>query len=56
MIEFAEWLPDQPPIASGTITATNVIPAAKGYRSMSSFVEYSNAADSTIKWDFCCKR
>ena len=55
MIEFAEWLPDQPPIASGTITATNVIPAAKGYRSMSSFVEYSNAADSTIKGIFAAK-
>lgn len=55
MIEFSEWLPDQPPIASGTITATNVIPAAQGYRSMPQFVEYSNAADSTIKGIFAAK-
>ena len=55
MIQFSEWLPDQPPIASGTITATNVIPAAQGYRSMSQFVEYSNAADSTIKGIFAAK-
>jgi len=55
MIQFSEWLPDQPPIASGTITATNLIPAAQGYRSMPQFVEYSNAADSTIKGIFAAK-
>lgn len=56
MIQFGEWLPDQPDISNpGVTVATNVIPAAAGYRSMKSFVEYSNAADSTIKGLFAAK-
>lgn len=56
MIVFGEWLPDQPDTQnSGVITANNVIPAAQGYRSMNSFVAYSEAADSTIKGVFAAK-
>ncbi len=33
MIPFGEWLPDQSDLGSvGTTVATNVIPAARGYR------------------------
>lgn len=43
-------MPDQPPLNNGGVTvATNVIPAANGYRSMPSFVAFSNAADSRIR-------
>ena len=55
MIQFTEWLPDQPDISGGTSVATNVIPAAQGYRSIQEFVAYSNAADSTIKGIFAAK-
>jgi hypothetical protein len=57
MIQFGEWLPDQPDYSNPGVTeATNVIPAASGYRSMPSFVEYSNAASSTILNIFAAKQ
>ena len=50
MIRFGEWLPDQPDVNNAGVTvATNVIPAANGYRSFPSFVEFSNAADHRIR-------
>ena len=56
MIKFGEWLPDQADILNpGVTVATNVLPAANGYGSMKSFVEYSNAADNTIKGIFAAK-
>ena len=56
MIQFGEWLPDQADIMnSGVTVATNVMPAAAGYHSMNSFVEYSNAADGTIRGIFAAK-
>lgn len=57
MIQFGEWLPDQPDYNNPGVTeATNVIPAANGYRSMPSFVEYSNAASNTILNIFAAKQ
>mgnify|MGYP003109207652 FL=1 len=56
MIQFGEWLPDQADLLNpGVTVATNVLPAAQGYHSMNSFVEYSNAADGTIKGIFAAK-
>jgi hypothetical protein len=56
VIQFGEWLPDQADIMnSGVTVATNVMPAAAGYHSMNSFVEYSNAADGTIRGIFAAK-
>jgi len=56
MIQFGEWLPDQPDYSNAGVTeATNVIPAANGYRSLNGFVEYSNSADSTILGIFSAK-
>jgi len=48
MITLGEWMPDQPALNNTVTVAENCIPAAQGYRSMSGFVSYSNAADSTI--------
>jgi len=43
-------MPDQPPLNNNGVTvATNVIPAANGYRSFPSFVPFSNAADDRIR-------
>jgi len=56
VINFGEWLPDQPDLmSSGVTVATNVLPAAVGYRSMNSFVPYSNAASGTIRGIFAAK-
>ena len=56
MIVLGEWLPDQPDTQnSGVTVATNVIPAAQGYRSMKGFVEYSGAASARIKGVFAAK-
>ena len=47
MISFGPWLPDQPVLDNpGVTVATNGIPAAKGYRSVKNFVDFSNAAMS----------
>ena len=55
MITLGEWLPDQPDTNNTVVTAENCIPAAQGYRSMNSFVEYSEAADSKILGIFAAK-
>ena len=56
MIKFGEWLPDQPDFTNaGVVEATNVIPAYNGYRSFNDFVDYSNAADSTLLNVFAAK-
>lgn len=55
MITLGEWLPDQPDTNNTVVTAENCIPAAQGYRSMNSFVEYSEAADSKILGMFAAK-
>jgi len=57
MITFGEWLPDQPDFSNaGVVEATNVIPAANGYRSMPGFVQYSTAASNTILNIFAAKQ
>ena len=56
MIEFMDWLPDQPETnGKGVTVATNVIPMAKGYRSVNGFTAVSNAANATIKGIFAGK-
>lgn len=56
MITFGEWLPDQPDFSNaGVVEATNVIPAAAGYRSLPGFVQYSGAAANTLNGIFAAK-
>jgi len=56
MIRFGEFLPDQPSVNNAGVTvATNAIPAANGYRSYPSFVEFSGAADHRIRGIFAAK-
>ncbi len=41
MIQFGEWLPDQPDYSNPGVTrAENVVPAAGGERSLPGFVAY----------------
>ena len=56
MIQFGEWLPDQPDYSNPGVTrAENVVPAAGGYRSLPEFVAYSGAADGNINGIFAAK-
>ena len=56
MINFGPWLPDQPALQNpGVTVAKNVIPAAKGYRSVKSFVDFSNAASNRLRGVFTAK-
>ncbi len=56
MIKFGAWLPDQPDLNnSGVTIATNVVPAANGYRSFPGFNQFSNAADYRIRGIFAAK-
>jgi hypothetical protein len=56
MIQFGEWLPDQPDFSNpGLIEATNVIPALAGYRVFPQAVAYSNAATGNIRGIFAAK-
>ena len=50
MINFGEWMPDQPDFMNaGVVTAENVIPALNGYRPLNQFISFSNAAAGTIR-------
>lgn len=56
MINFGEWLPDQPDhMNPGVVTATNVIPSASGYKPFPELITYSNAATATIRGIFAAK-
>ena len=56
MINFGEWLPDQPDhMNPGVVTATNVIPSASGYKPFPELITYSNAATATICGIFAAK-
>ena len=56
MIQFGEWLPDQPDYSNPGVTrAENVIPAAGGYRSLPEFVAYSGEATGNINGVFAAK-
>ena len=50
MMNFAEWLPDQPAFENaGATEAKNVIPAVRGYRALQDLGAVSTAATSDIK-------
>jgi len=49
MIEFGEWLPDQPDYQGGPTVAKNVIPAARGYRPFAGTASVSDQADNYIR-------
>ena len=56
MIQFGEWLPDQPNFMNqGVSVATNVVPILNGYSSLNQFVAYSEAADNTLLNVFSAK-
>ena len=56
MINFGEWLPDQPDFTNaGVVEATNVIPAFNGYRPLNQFISFSNAASGTIRGIYAAK-
>ena len=56
MIPFGEFLPDQPDhLNPGLVTATNVIPAATGYKPFPELIPYSNAASNTIRGIYAAK-
>ena len=49
MINFGEWTPDQPDLASAGVTgAHNVVPAVRGYRCMKGIAAVSTAATGDI--------
>ena len=53
MIPFGEWLPDQSDLGSvGTTVATNVIPAARGYRPFLGLADLSAATDAHLRGFF----
>lgn len=55
-IELGEWLPDQPLLESkGVSIAENMIPMARGYRSVHGFESISNAASNGIRGIFAGK-
>ena len=56
MMQFGEWLPDQPNFMNqGVSVATNVVPVLSGYSSLSEFVPYSGASTNTILGVFAAK-
>lgn len=53
MIPFGEWLPDQSDLQnSGATVATNVIPAARGYRPFQGVSTFSGAGDARLRGFF----
>ena len=56
MIPFGEWLPDQSDFQNpGATIATNVIPAARGYRPFASLTEVSAAATDRLRGIYATK-
>ena len=56
MIQFGEWLPDQPDFMNaGVVTAENVVPVASGYAPINEFVAYSGSATDTLLGVFAAK-
>ena len=56
MIEFGQWLPDQPVTQNkGIFEAKNVIPSANGYRSFKDLSPYSGVATNKILGAFSSK-
>ena len=56
MIPFGEWLPDQSDLQNpGATVATNVIPAARGYRPFAGLTELSAAATDRLRGIYATK-
>ena len=56
MIPFGEWLPDQSDFQNpGSTVATNVIPAARGYRPFQGLTEVSAAATDRLRGIYATK-
>lgn len=56
MMQFGEWLPDQPDyMNAGVVTAENVVPVASGYAPINEFVAYSGSANGTLLNVFAAK-
>lgn len=56
MIKLGQFLPDQPPYQSaGATVATNVVPAANGYRNLPDVLPFSGAANKFIRGMFAAK-
>ena len=56
MIPFGQWLPDQSDFQNpGSTVATNVIPAARGYRPFQGLTEVSAAADNRLRGIYATK-
>jgi len=47
-INFEEWLPDQPSISGGLVTANNTVPLLQGYGVFPSSSDYSNNASENL--------
>lgn len=46
IVEFGEWLPDQPALGNSATVCQNVIPQAKSYRSIKGLSSFTNALGS----------
>jgi hypothetical protein len=55
MIQFGEWLPDQTDFGVPISVAQNVLPAARGYRSVNNLATLSGAADDRLRKVFAAK-
>lgn len=56
MIKLGQFLPDQPPFQNaGATVATNVVPAANGYRNLPDVLPFSGAANKFIRGMFAAK-
>ena len=55
VIQFDEWLPDQPGVAGALQEAYNVVPQAVGYGSLPTAVDLSAAADTSLNNVFVSK-
>lgn len=56
MIKLGQFLPDQPPFENaGATVATNVVPAANGYRNLPDVLPFSGAANKFIRGMFAAK-
>ena len=55
MITFGEWLPDQTDFGVPISIAQNVLPAARGYRSVNNLATLSGAADDRLRKVFAAK-
>lgn len=55
VIQFDEWLPDQPGVAGALQEAYNIVPQAVGYGPLPTAVDLSNSADTALNNVFVAK-